>query len=85
MPIGVVGAITPWNFPIAIPSWKLDARARVRQHGRPQAGRGHAAAGGALRRAARRRRGCPQGVINIVHGYGETAGDALVAPSRRAA
>src|SRR5438874_3447183 len=23
MPIGVVGAITPWNFPIAIPSWKI--------------------------------------------------------------
>jgi hypothetical protein len=23
MPIGVVGAITPWNFPIAIPAWKL--------------------------------------------------------------
>ncbi len=22
VPIGVVGAITPWNFPIAIPSWK---------------------------------------------------------------
>src|SRR5213079_791626 len=22
-PIGVVGAITPWNFPIAIPSWKM--------------------------------------------------------------
>src|SRR5579885_1343456 len=22
-PIGVVGAITPWNFPMAIPSWKL--------------------------------------------------------------
>ena len=22
-PIGVVGAITPWNFPIAIPAWKL--------------------------------------------------------------
>src|SRR3954451_19694469 len=22
-PVGVVGAITPWNFPIAIPSWKL--------------------------------------------------------------
>src|ERR671936_318652 len=22
MPIGVVGALTPWNFPIAIPSWK---------------------------------------------------------------
>lgn len=24
-PIGVVGCITPWNFPIAIPSWKLGA------------------------------------------------------------
>ncbi len=23
MPVGVVSAITPWNFPIAIPSWKL--------------------------------------------------------------
>ena len=22
MPIGVIGVITPWNFPIAIPSWK---------------------------------------------------------------
>ncbi|MHB8992476.1 MAG: aldehyde dehydrogenase family protein, partial [Chloroflexota bacterium] len=24
-PVGVVAAITPWNFPIAIPSWKLSA------------------------------------------------------------
>src|ERR671913_1965822 len=23
MPVGVVGAITPWNFPIAIPAWKI--------------------------------------------------------------
>src|ERR1044071_9149045 len=23
MPVGVVGVITPWNFPIAIPSWKM--------------------------------------------------------------
>ncbi len=23
MPVGIVSAITPWNFPIAIPSWKL--------------------------------------------------------------
>jgi len=23
MPVGIVAAITPWNFPIAIPSWKL--------------------------------------------------------------
>src|SRR5208282_6780896 len=23
MPVGVCGLITPWNFPMAIPSWKL--------------------------------------------------------------
>ena len=22
-PIGVVGMVTPWNFPIAIPAWKM--------------------------------------------------------------
>ena len=22
-PVGVVGMITPWNFPVAIPSWKI--------------------------------------------------------------
>ena len=22
-PVGVVGLITPWNFPIAIPAWKI--------------------------------------------------------------
>ena len=53
-PIGVVGAITPWNFPVAIPSWKLDPGARLRQHRRAQARNGHARAGRALRRAARR-------------------------------
>ena len=25
-PLGVVGLITPWNFPIAIPAWKIGAR-----------------------------------------------------------
>ena len=30
-PIGVVGPITPWNFPIAIPSWKDCTGAGVRQ------------------------------------------------------
>ena len=50
MPVGVVGAITPWNFPIAIPAWKLMPGARLRQHRRAEAGRGHAAARAALRR-----------------------------------
>jgi acyl-CoA reductase-like NAD-dependent aldehyde dehydrogenase len=24
-PVGIVGCITPWNFPFAVPSWKLGA------------------------------------------------------------
>ena len=82
MPVGVVGAITPWNFPIAIPSLEARAGARLRQHRRAEARRGHAAARRALRRAARPRQGVPPGVVNIVHGFGEEAGEALVAPSR---
>ena len=54
MPVGVVGAITPWNFPIAIPAWKLAPALVCREHRRAQARRGHAAPGRALHRAARR-------------------------------
>jgi alpha-ketoglutaric semialdehyde dehydrogenase len=77
VPVGVVGAITPWNFPIAIPSWKLI----------PALVCGNAVV---LKPAedtpllAQRfvdllhEAGVGEGVVNIVHGYGETAGDALV-------
>jgi alpha-ketoglutaric semialdehyde dehydrogenase len=77
MPVGVVGAITPWNFPIAIPSWKL-APALVCGNTvvlKPAedtpllADRFVELLGEA---------GVPEGVVNIVHGYGEEAGDALV-------
>ena len=43
MPVGVVGLITPWNFPMAIPSWKLFPALVCRQHLRHQAGHRHAA------------------------------------------
>jgi alpha-ketoglutaric semialdehyde dehydrogenase len=77
MPIGVVGAITPWNFPIAIPSWKL-APALVcgntvilkPAEDTPLLGERFVEL---LAEA-----GVPSGVVNVVHGYGETAGDALV-------
>ena len=77
IPVGVVGAITPWNFPIAIPSWKLA----------PALVCGNTVV---LKPAedtpllAQRfvdllaEAGLPEGVVNIVHGYGETAGAALV-------
>ena len=77
MPVGVVGAITPWNFPIAIPSWKLI----------PALVCGNTVvlkpAEDTPLLAARfvellDEAGIPAGVVNIVHGFGEEAGDALV-------
>ena len=77
MPVGVVGAITPWNFPIAIPSWKLC----------PALVCGNTVV---LKPAedtpllASRfvellvEAGVPAGVVNVVHGFGEEAGEALV-------
>ena len=43
MPVGVVGLITPWNFPMAIPSLEALPRAGGRQHLRDQAGDRYAA------------------------------------------
>ena len=77
VPIGVVGAITPWNFPIAIPSWKL----------MPALVCGNTVV---LKPAedtpllAQRfvdllhEAGLPDGVVQIVHGFGESTGEALV-------
>src|SRR5215813_15361402 len=77
MPVGVVGAITPWNFPIAIPAWKIA----------PALVCGNTVV---LKPAedtpllAERfvelliEAGLPPGVVNVVHGYGEEAGEALV-------
>ncbi|HZO62734.1 MAG TPA: aldehyde dehydrogenase family protein [Gaiellaceae bacterium] len=77
VPVGVVGAITPWNFPIAIPSWKLC----------PALVCGNTVV---LKPAedtpllAERfvellaEAGLPDGVVTVVQGLGEEAGDALV-------
>src|SRR3989454_6006321 len=77
MPIGVVGAITPWNFPIAIPSWKL-APALVCGNtivfkpatDTPLLGERFVEL---LAEA-----GVPDGVVNVVHGGGGVVGDRLV-------
>jgi aldehyde dehydrogenase (NAD+) len=77
VPVGVVGAITPWNFPIAIPSWKL-APALVCGNTvvlKPAEDTPELAQRFVDLFA---KAGVPDGVVNIVHGYGETAGDALV-------
>ena len=77
-PVGVVGQIIPWNFPLLMAAWKL----------------GPALATGncvvlkpaeqtpltALRLAAlMAEAGLPEGVVNVVTGFGETAGAALAA------
>ena len=55
-PLGVVGLIVPWNFPLVIAGWKLGPGAGRRQHGRAQAGRADAADRAALRAARARGR-----------------------------
>jgi alpha-ketoglutaric semialdehyde dehydrogenase len=76
-PVGVVGAITPWNFPIAIPAWKL-APALVCGNTvvlKPAEDTPLLAERFVELLAEA---GLPTGVVNLVHGYGEEAGDRLV-------
>ena len=76
-PVGVVGAIIPWNFPLSMAAWKVA----------PALACGNtvvlkpaeqtpltALRFGELAAEA----GFPPGVLNVVPGYGETAGAALV-------
>jgi alpha-ketoglutaric semialdehyde dehydrogenase len=76
-PIGVVAVITPWNFPIAIPAWKI-APALVSGNAvvfKPASMTGVSARFlvDVLVEA-----GLPPGVINVVYGAGGQVGDALV-------
>jgi aldehyde dehydrogenase (NAD+) len=76
-PIGVVGAITPWNFPIAIPAWKLTPALVC---GNTVVLKPAEDTPGLADRFVEllHEAGVPAGVVNVVHGYGEDAGDALV-------
>ena len=80
-PLGVVGLITPWNFPLAIPSWKM-APALICGNTivvKP-------AANASLNAAALVRilaeAGLPDGVVNMVTGPGGSVGDTLVTDPR---
>ena len=42
-PVGVIGQIAPWNYPIMMAVWKIGPALGHRQHDRPQAGADHAA------------------------------------------
>ncbi len=80
-PVGIVALITPWNFPLAIPTWKL-APALISGNAiviKPASQASLNAAGlvGILAEA-----GLPAGVLNMVTGPGGSVGDTLATDPR---
>lgn len=76
-PVGVCGIITPWNFPLSLISWKVfpalicgNTVVLKPAEDAPETANNFAEI---LQEA-----GLPNGVFNVVHGYGEEAGEALV-------
>ncbi len=77
VPIGVAGIITPWNFPMAIPTWKmfpaiLSGNTCVFK---PATDTPKTAA---MLVEIMMEAGLPEGVVNIVHGGGGEVGNAIV-------
>src|SRR6218665_2502698 len=74
-PVGVVGLITPWNFPIAIASWKI---APALAFGNAVVLKPSEETPGIAAEIFRilERAGLPNGVANLVHGPGPVAGGA---------
>jgi aldehyde dehydrogenase (NAD+) len=77
MPVGVVGLITPWNFPMAIPSWKLFPALVAGNTCIIKPATDTPLSTYNLVQALVDA-GLPPGVVNIVCGTGSTAGAALV-------
>jgi phenylacetaldehyde dehydrogenase len=77
-PVGVVGQIIPWNFPLLMAAWKLGPALAtgntVVLKPAEQTPLSALRLGELFQEA-----GFPDGVVNIVPGYGETAGAALAA------
>ncbi|HTQ00724.1 MAG TPA: aldehyde dehydrogenase family protein [Casimicrobiaceae bacterium] len=77
-PLGVVGMITPWNFPIAIPAWKI---APALAFGNCVVFKPADLVPGSAWALAEiiSRTAVPPGVFNLVNGRGTVVGDAMVA------
>lgn len=77
-PVGVVGQIIPWNFPLLMAAWKLApalaAGCTIVLKVAEQTPLSAIRLGELIMEA-----GIPEGVVNIVTGFGETAGAALAA------
>jgi acyl-CoA reductase-like NAD-dependent aldehyde dehydrogenase len=75
-PLGVVGAVVPWNYPLIITAWKLaPALAAGNSVVLKPAEQSPLSALAVAALAAEA--GIPPGVLNVVPGYGEEAGQAL--------
>ena len=75
-PLGVIGVITPWNFPIAIPAWKIApalafGNCVVFKPAELTPASGHILA------QLLHEHGCPAGVFNLLMGPGSTVGEAI--------
>jgi len=83
-PVGVVGVITPWNFPIAIPAWKI---APALAYGNCVVFKPADLVPGSAWALAEvlSRCGLPEGVFNLVMGRGTVVGAALIEDPRVAA
>jgi acyl-CoA reductase-like NAD-dependent aldehyde dehydrogenase len=76
-PLGVVGIIAPWNFPLAIPAWKIAPALAYGNAVVFKPAELVAACGWALAEILSRA-GLPAGVFNLVNGSGRQVGNTLV-------
>lgn len=76
-PLGVVGVITPWNFPVAIPIWKI-APALVYGNTVVFKPATEAAVTAAKVVECFAKAGFPQGVLNFITGSGSVIGQGLI-------
>lgn len=79
-PLGVVGLITPWNFPVAIPLWKA-APALAFGNAVVLKPSEHAPLCASLLAETAAAAELPAGVFNVVHGDGSSGAALLAAPA----
>ncbi len=76
-PMGVVGLITPWNFPIAIPAWKIAPALAFGNTVVLKPADLTPACAWEIAKSLEEA-GCPDGVFNLVMGRGSTVGERMV-------
>lgn len=77
VPLGVVGVITPWNFPIAIPAWKI-APAIVAGNTVVFKPAQETSITAVKLVECIAQAGIPEGVVNLVTGTGSTIGQGII-------